>query len=61
MIGIGDATSQASMSRWKWLETAKASRLLAMVCPITCWSRTVTRVLGVSCFSRKWRNATSEL
>src|SRR5208337_3269696 len=45
-MGSGASLSQASTSLLKWLETPKASRLFAMSCPITCWSRWATRVLG---------------
>src|SRR5208337_3822181 len=46
MIGSGASRSQVSTIRLKWLETPRASRLLAMSCPMTYWSRWVTRVLG---------------
>jgi hypothetical protein len=38
--------SQASTRRLKWLLTPRASRLLAMFCPITNWSRWVTKDFG---------------
>src|SRR5271157_1470666 len=45
-IGSGAVRSQVSTIRLKWLLTPRASRLLAMSCPITNWSRWATRVLG---------------
>src|SRR5271166_6440968 len=45
-IGSGASRSQVSTIRLKWLLTPRASRLLAMSCPITNWSRWATRVLG---------------
>src|SRR5208337_1116286 len=52
-IGTGAPQSQASTSRLKWLETPRASRLLAMFCPITYWSRWATRVLGAGIEARR--------
>src|SRR5208337_3577418 len=46
MIGSGASRSQVSTSLLKWLLTPRASRLLAMACPTTNWSRWATRVLG---------------
>ena len=46
MIGSGASRSQASTRRLKWLVTPRASRLLAISCPMTYWSRWATRDLG---------------